>query len=106
VLEDVDVARAALRIRPGSTIVTIAAAGDNTLALLQDDPGRVLAVDVNPSQTALTHLKIAAIRHLVDAEQIGGFVGAGLAANRTATYETLRLALPPDARIIGIPIRR
>jgi S-adenosylmethionine-diacylglycerol 3-amino-3-carboxypropyl transferase len=96
--EDVDIARAALRIRPGFTVVTIAAAGDNTLALLQDDPGRVLAVDVNPSQTALVHLKVAAIRHLDDAEQFGGFVGAWRAANRTATYEILRPALRPDVR--------
>jgi S-adenosylmethionine-diacylglycerol 3-amino-3-carboxypropyl transferase len=96
--EDVEVARAALRITPGATVLTIGAAGDNTLALLQDDPGRVLAVDVNPSQTALVQLKIAAIRHLDDAVQVGRFLGAAFATDRTASYERLRPALLPEVR--------
>ncbi len=96
--EDVDVARAALRIRPGNTVLTIGAAGDNTLALLQDDPGCVLALDVNPSQTALMHLKMAAIGRLVDAGQVSRFLGGTSSPDRTAVYKTLRTTLAPEAQ--------
>jgi len=96
--EDVDVARAALRIRPGATVLAIAAAGDNVLALLQDDPGRVLAVDVNPSQTALVGLKIAAIRGLADADQVRGFLGGAPRSDRLDVYGRIRPTLTPDAR--------
>lgn len=91
--EDADIARAALRIRPGSTVLTIAAAGDNTLALLRDDPARVIAIDVNPAQTALVTLKMAAIRTLPDAGQVGRFLGAGATSDRLATYAVVRPAL-------------
>lgn len=96
--EDVDVARTALRIRPGATVLAIAAAGDNTLALLQDDPGCVLAVDVNASQTALVDLKIAAIRRLVDADQVRRFLGEAPCPDRIELYGRLRATLTPEAR--------
>jgi S-adenosylmethionine-diacylglycerol 3-amino-3-carboxypropyl transferase len=96
--EDVDVARAALRIRPGATVLAIAAAGDNTLALLQDDPGRVLAIDVNPSQTALVDLKLAAIGRLTDPDEVRRFLGAADCPDRLELYERLRPALTQVAR--------
>ena len=96
--EDLDVARAALRIRPGGTVLVIAAAGDNALGLLQGDPGRVLAVDVNRAQTALVGLKVAAIRGLSDPQAVRGFLGAAPLARRTSAYEFLRPSLTPDAQ--------
>jgi len=96
--EDVDVARAALRIQPGATVLTIAAAGDNTLALLQDDPGCVLAVDLNPSQTSLLDLKIAAIRVLADADQVRRFLGGAPCPDRLELYGRIRPSLTPEAR--------
>lgn len=97
--EDASVARAALRIRSGTTVLAIAAAGDNVLALLQDDPGRILAIDVNPAQTALLELKIAAIRCLTEPEDVAAFLGATPSDDRIGTYERrLRDALPDDAR--------
>jgi S-adenosylmethionine-diacylglycerol 3-amino-3-carboxypropyl transferase len=96
--EDVDVARAALRIQPGATVLAIAAAGDNVLALLQDDPGRLLAVDINPSQTALVALKIAAIRGLDDADRACRFLGGAECPDRLDLYGRIRPAMGPDAR--------
>ena len=95
--EDVECARAALRIQPGQTVLAVGAAGDNALALLLDDPGRVLAIDVNPAQTALAELKAAAIQRLPLAA-VAPFVGAGPGPDRLARYETIRPALSPNAR--------
>lgn len=97
--EDPAVARAALGISPGATVLAIAAAGDNVLALLQDDPGLILAIDINPAQTALLQLKIAAIRCLDEPAQVGGFLGARPSDERVETYRRrLRAELSSDAR--------
>jgi S-adenosylmethionine-diacylglycerol 3-amino-3-carboxypropyl transferase len=96
--EDAAVARAALRIRPGDTVLAVAAAGDNVLALLQDDPGRIIAVDVNPAQTALVELKIGALRALPDAQAVQGFLGAAPSEDRAVVYRSLRDALGAEAR--------
>lgn len=91
--EDVAVARAALKIRPGDTVLAVAASGDNPLALLLDEPERLLAVDLNPAQTALVALKVAALRRL-PAAAVGPFLGAGDDPVRPATYDRLRPDLP------------
>ncbi|HEY5629250.1 MAG TPA: DUF3419 family protein, partial [Candidatus Limnocylindrales bacterium] len=86
-----------LRIPAGGTVLAIAAAGDNVLALLQDDPARILAIDVNPAQTALLRLKMAAIARLAGPAQVAAFLGAVPAADRAATYRRfVRLALPDE----------
>ena len=64
VWEDADVLRAALRVAPGDTVVSIASAGDNALALLAQGAGQVIAVDLNPAQLACLRLRIAAYRVL------------------------------------------
>lgn len=96
--EDIAVARAALRIQPGSAVLAIAAAGDNVLAVLQDDPARVLALDVNPAQTAMLQLKLAAIGVLKGPEAVSRFLGTSPSADRSRVYQQLRPALPAEAR--------
>ncbi len=95
--EDVDVARRALRIRPADTVLAIGAAGDNAIALLQDDPRHVIAIDVNPTQTALIELKAAALRALQPPD-LSAFLGAATCEARLARYESLRPALSRVAR--------
>jgi S-adenosylmethionine-diacylglycerol 3-amino-3-carboxypropyl transferase len=92
--EDLDVARAALRIRPGSTVLAIGAAGDNVLGLLLDGPARIIAVDLNPAQTALLELKGAAIGTLGQAA--ADFLTVNQPAN-WATYQRVRERLSPGA---------
>ena len=72
--EDLAVARRALRIPTGGLVVTIGSAGDNAIGLLLDDPRRILAVDLNPAQTALVELKLAAVRSMPG--DVAGFTGA------------------------------
>ena len=64
VWEDADVLTAALASRPGATLVSIASAGDNALALLTLDPERVIAVDLSEAQLACLALRIEAYRVL------------------------------------------
>lgn len=59
VWEDADILVAALRPKAGDTVVSIASAGDNALALLAEGPERVLAVDLNPAQLACVRLRVA-----------------------------------------------
>lgn len=68
VWEDADVLLAALEIQPTDTVVSIASAGDNALALLGAGARRVVALDLNPAQLAALELRVAAYRILTHAE--------------------------------------
>jgi len=48
----------------GDTVVSIASAGDNALALLAEGPERVIAVDLNPVQLACVRMRVAMYRVL------------------------------------------
>jgi S-adenosylmethionine-diacylglycerol 3-amino-3-carboxypropyl transferase len=87
--EDLACARAALRIQPGDHVLAIAAAGDNVLGMLIDDPARIVAVDLNPAQVAMTELKGAAVRQLNTAD-LHAFLGLRSTADRWAGYQQLR----------------
>ena len=98
--EDLAVARTALRIPRSGFVVAIGSAGDNVIGLLLDDPGRVVAVDLNPAQTALVELKLAALRDIPT--KLPAFVGgvpaaAGEASARLARYDALRPTLSAAA---------
>ena len=66
--EDADVLLAALQPRAGQVGLSIASAGDNTLALLASCPERVFAIDLNPAQLACLELRVAAYRTLTHRE--------------------------------------
>jgi S-adenosylmethionine-diacylglycerol 3-amino-3-carboxypropyl transferase len=59
VWEDADILCAALRPRAGDTVVSIASAGDNAIALLAEGAERVIAVDLNPVQLACVRMRAA-----------------------------------------------
>lgn len=62
--EDADVLLAALRITPRDRCLSIASAGDNTLALVGAGAARVLACDLSRAQIAALELRRAAYRRL------------------------------------------
>ena len=62
--EDADTLLAALEVQPGESVVSVGSGGENTLALLLADPGRVIGVDPNPAQIACCELKTIAYRKL------------------------------------------
>lgn len=97
VWEDPLVLRRALRIVPGERVFSIGAAGDNALALLLESPERVVALDFNPVQIALTQLKAAALRQLDHADLLR-FLGVTPGIDRQRLYQALRNQLPAEAR--------
>lgn len=94
VWEDADVLLAGLDIQPGDTVVSIASAGDNALALLGAGAARVIALDLNPAQLACLELRVAAYRVLTHPELLK-LIGSrsATAAERDSLYQRCRPGL-------------
>ena len=87
--EDADVLLGALELRPGAECLSIASAGDNTLSLLAGGAGRVVALDLNPSQLACLALRVAAYRELEHGELLE-LMGSRESVRRMALYRRCR----------------
>lgn len=79
--EDPETESKALQIQPDSRILCITASGDRPLNLLVHPCKEMIAVDVNPMQNHLLHLKSAAMRTL-DYESYLAFLGAKKSSQR------------------------
>lgn len=86
--EDADVMLSALQIEKGSTCLSIASGGENTLSMLVADPAKVVAIDMNQSQLACLDLKMAAFRCLTHCELLI------LVGSISTPHEYHRLFLP------------
>lgn len=95
--EDADVLAAGLATRPGETVLSIASAGDNSYALLLDDPARVVAVDLSPAQAAAVEVRRAMYRTLAHDEFLALY-GSRPSRARAALYARCRPAMPAEAR--------
>jgi S-adenosylmethionine-diacylglycerol 3-amino-3-carboxypropyl transferase len=89
VWEDADVLLAALDVQPTDTVLSIASAGDNALALLGAGAARVVALDLNPAQLACLALRVAAYRELSHAELLE-LIGSRPSTRRDALYRRCR----------------
>lgn len=97
VWEDADVLLAALEVKPTDTVVSIASAGDNALALLGAGASRVVALDLNPAQLACLALRVAAYREL-DHAGLLELIGSRPSGRRAALYQRCRPQLAPTVR--------
>ncbi len=97
VWEDADVLLAGLAVKPGETCLSIASAGDNTLALLAMNPERVIALDLNPVQLFCLELRVAAYRSL-EHHQLLELIGSRPSPDRVAHYQACRPLLSAEAR--------
>lgn len=97
VWEDADVLLAGLDVQPGDTCLSIASAGDNALALLARNPGRVIALDLSPAQLACLELRVAAYRTL-DHAQLLELIGSRPSVQRAELYVKCRMMLSEAAR--------
>ena len=95
--EDADILLAGLDIQPGDRCLSIASAGDNTLALLARTPGHVLALDVSDAQLACLALRVAAYRALEHPELLE-LIGSRPSTRREELYLRCRPLLKPDER--------
>ena len=95
--EDADILLEALDIRPGDACLSIASAGDNTLAMLSRHPGRVVAVDLSPAQIACLELRVAAYRELSHPDLLG-LMGSVPCSHRERLYRRCRPLLSTEAR--------
>ncbi|MGE3802119.1 MAG: DUF3419 family protein [Candidatus Kapaibacterium sp.] len=97
--EDADLLLTGLSITPESHLLSIASAGDNSLSMLSRHPERLVAIDLNPIQIALTELKALAFREL-SYQEMFSFLGFERATDqeRERTWNHLRTALTPDSR--------
>jgi S-adenosylmethionine-diacylglycerol 3-amino-3-carboxypropyl transferase len=94
--EDADVLLEGLEPGPGKNCLSIASAGDNTLALLARGPARVLAVDLSAAQIACVELRVAAYRTLQHSELLA-LMGSMVYPARKKLYEACRPRLSASA---------
>lgn len=95
--EDADVLLEALDIQPSHVCVSIASAGDNTLAMLARGPRRVIALDLSAAQLACLELRVAAYRELDHAEFLKLY-GSLPSDRRESLYQRCRKRLSISAR--------
>jgi S-adenosylmethionine-diacylglycerol 3-amino-3-carboxypropyl transferase len=79
----------ALEPGPGKSCLSIASAGDNTLALLARGPERVLAIDLSEAQLACLELRVAAYRTLQHGELLE-LIGSTPSSRRERLYNACR----------------
>lgn len=94
--EDPELLAEALVVTAADDVLSVASAGDNSLALLLGRPRSVTALDFNPEQLHLLELKMAAMQ--LDYERFVAFVGARASGCRLDTYRDIRADLSPGAR--------
>lgn len=95
--EDADILLEGLDVKPGAVCLSIASAGDNSLALLARQPERVVALDLNPVQLHCLELRVAAYRELSH-ELLLELMGSRASSRREELYRRCRNQLSPEAR--------
>lgn len=95
--EDADVLLEALDARPGAVYLSIASAGDNTLALLSRSPQRVIAIDSNPTQIACIELRASAYR-ILSHDELLELIGSVASTRRAELYRRCRGNLSAASR--------
>ena len=98
VWEDSELLTRGLDIQPDDRVLSIGSSGDNAFALLLQEPEAVVAVDLNPAQTALIELKMAAIRNL-DYDGFLSLLGLATSQPARALYDEIKGELPEYARV-------
>lgn len=95
--EDADVLLEAAPVGPGSTCLSVASAGDNTLAMVGAGAKHVIAADLSPAQIACLELRVAAYRNLTH-EEFLQLLGQDSCSDRIALYHQCRDDLSEGAR--------
>lgn len=94
--EDSSILREALQIKSGQKGLSVASAGDNTLALLLDDPSEIIAFDLNKTQLFCVELKMAAFKALTYNEMLE-FLGVKNSQRRLSLYKKVKKYISKEA---------
>lgn len=95
--EDSNLLTEALAITDDDTILSITSGGDNTLALLLQNPKKIFSVDNNPVQNYLAELKLISPR-MLSYKQYLEFLGARDSNKRVDYYNQVSNLLSETAR--------
>lgn len=95
--EDAEILLEALDVTPQHHCLSIASAGDNTLALLTKSPKKVWAIDLSAAQLHCLALKVAAFRTF-QYQELLAFLGVRPHADRTGLYLKCRPFLTSEAQ--------
>lgn len=95
--EDADILVKGLAPRKGDVCVSIASAGDNSLALLAFSPARVVAIDLSAAQLACVALRKAAYKTLSHSELLE-LIGSRPSRRRSELYRRCEVLLTPENR--------
>ncbi len=96
--EDWKTEQEALAIQPDDTVLCVTASGDRPLHLLLRPCKELIAIDANPVQNFLLHLKKTAMEKLEYKEYLG-FLGAASSCNRLAELEKLLPYMNEEAAV-------
>ncbi len=94
--EDPESDHAALKIKSNDAVLAITSGGCNVLGFLLSDPAIIYSIDINPAQSYLLELKIAAIKGLGFDDFIS-FAGLKEHHNRLHLFNDVRPFLSNDA---------
>ncbi|MEE2960696.1 MAG: DUF3419 family protein [Myxococcota bacterium] len=97
VWEDSNLLEKGLNIQPDDRILSIGSAGDNAFALLLEEPQTVVAVDLNPAQTSLIELKLAAIQEF-EHDDFLSLLGLKTDKSAVELYKQIKAKLPDYAQ--------
>lgn len=95
--EDADILLRGLEIQPEHNCLSIASAGDNTLAMLSRKPKCVIAIDLSQAQLACLELRVAAYRALEHRELLE-LIGSIESLRRLHLYRRCREFLSNQSR--------
>jgi S-adenosylmethionine-diacylglycerol 3-amino-3-carboxypropyl transferase len=94
--EDADILLEALDPGPGKRCLSIASAGDNTLALLARSPEHVLAIDLSAAQLACLELRVAAYQ-ILQHDELLALIGSTPSKERVRLYRRCRDLLSAES---------
>jgi S-adenosylmethionine-diacylglycerol 3-amino-3-carboxypropyl transferase len=95
--EDPYLNQQALAVTEDDYVVSIASGGDNTFALLLDNPKTVVGCDISEVQLFLCELKKLAIAHLSYSEMLA-LLGITYSSQRLKLFDSIKNMLPTQAR--------
>jgi len=95
--EDVDLLKKALNVTNEDVVLSVTSGGDNTLALLLQNPKKIFSIDINPVQNYLAELKLQSPK-VLSHEQYLEFLGVHVSNKRVDYYGQVSKLLSEDTR--------